>query len=343
MRESRDEAGTLQMSIGRACADGTAGVGLGASKANSMLYFLTTHEHTYTFSNFIEYCGAAFARRVKVLSYSELPQYRFVSPGVYVFADLERVTGSLQRAMLGHVWDRLAESGNARLFNDPRKTLGRLALLETLFDRGLNPYNARRVGDVSRQLRPPVFLRLADDHHGPRTQTLTDPAKIQTAGKVLLLGCPRPSAVMEVEFCDTRDAQGVCRKYAAYLIDGKILPRHLMMSTQWVVKANDLSTPDFEREQQEYLATNPHERALLECFAAAHVTYGRIDYSMLNSRVVTWEINTNPNLMRALKYYTPADLESHAGLWSTLRASLEALEATAPGGPMIDLQWERLA
>src|SRR5262249_42167607 len=40
----------------------------------------------------------------------------------------------------------------------------------------------------------------------------------------------------------------------------------------------------------------PHRQALGEIFQAAGIEYGRIDYSVLDGRIVTWEINTNPTI-----------------------------------------------
>ena len=74
----------------------------------------------------------------------------------------------------------------------------------------------------------------------------------------------------------------------------RILPRHLFFSRHWVVKDWSVLDDALLREEQQYLATNPHERQLREIFAAARIEYGRIDYSLRDGEMQVWEINTNP-------------------------------------------------
>jgi hypothetical protein len=66
-------------------------------------------------------------------------------------------------------------------------------------------------------------------------------------------------------------------------------------------------------EELDYLVSNPHEAALREIFALAGVGYGRIDYSMKDGRLVTWEINLNPTIGRGRRPSTgkvPPELEA---------------------------------
>jgi hypothetical protein len=55
------------------------------------------------------------------------------------------------------------------------------------------------------------------------------------------------------------------------------------------------------REELEYVQRNPHEEELREIFAIANIDYGRIDYSILDGKVQTWEINLNPTIGRGLR------------------------------------------
>ena len=52
------------------------------------------------------------------------------------------------------------------------------------------------------------------------------------------------------------------------------------------------------REEREYVFENPHERELRRIFEIARVEYGRIDYSVKDGVIQTWEINSNPTIGR---------------------------------------------
>ena len=96
------------------------------------------------------------------------------------------------------------------------------------------------------------------------------------------------------EFCHTADEHGVYRKYAAFIVGDAIVPRHLFFRRDWQVKRNQLTDDAFLDEERKYMETNPHERRLREIFAAAQISYGRVDYALLDGEIQVWEINTNP-------------------------------------------------
>ena len=60
-------------------------------------------------------------------------------------------------------------------------------------------------------------------------------------------------------------------------------------------------TPAMVHDELNYVTQNPHEEQLLKIFALAQVEYGRIDYSIKNGKVQTWEINLNPTICRGLR------------------------------------------
>ena len=91
--------------------------------------------------------------------------------------------------------------------------------------------------------------------------------------------------LLVVEFCDTKDEHGVYRKYSAYKIGDRVLPRYLECSRDWMVKW-DWRIFDRVRADEEtrYLETDPHEAWIREIFALARIDYGRIDYGVLDWR-----------------------------------------------------------
>src|SRR5436853_745492 len=65
-------------------------------------------------------------------------------------------------------------------------------------------------------------------------------------------------------------------------------------------------------EEQDYVLSNPHEARLAEIFQAGRIDYGRIDYSLKDGRIQTWEINLNPTIGRGLRPATtkiPGELD----------------------------------
>jgi hypothetical protein len=63
----------------------------------------------------------------------------------------------------------------------------------------------------------------------------------------------------------------------------------------WMLKYEvEEASPEIVSEEIEYVRTNPHRERLERIFDVAGVEYGRIDYSLAQDRIQTWEINLNP-------------------------------------------------
>ena len=240
-----------------------------------MIYYLVTRPHAYTVAAFVQGWGSALAGRILVAPYdglfagNALPQ-----GGTYVFADLDRLSAD-ERERLVPVRDGL----RGRVLNDPRRSLLRYELLRQLHGRGVNAFGVWRRGETP--ARQPVFLR-------PEAGFLRTAPPLQAAVPVI------PEGQLAVEFCDTADAAGVYRKYGAYVVGERIVPRHVFFSRDWLVKSADLRDPGYLAEELDYVRGNPHAAALLEVCRLAHVQWGRVDYSLLDGRIQVWEINTNP-------------------------------------------------
>ena len=106
--------------------------------------------------------------------------------------------------------------------------------------------------------------------------------------------------LLVVEFCDTADANGLYRKYAAFKVGNAIVPAHMMAGDRWMIKASgDQPTVELAEEGLRYVEENPHEEWLRKVFTIAGADYGRIDYGVLNGRPQVWEVNLNPTVGRA--------------------------------------------
>jgi hypothetical protein len=210
---------------------------------------------------------AAATLGVRLLRYLGAPRRR--RPGTYIFADLEQLSpGELQKAAV--VWQALAGAGaGVRLVNHPARSMRRYELLRTL-------------------------------HAGPISPLLRTRGELEAAVDVYHRQGEVRDGLMIVEFCDTADADGIYRKYSAFVIGDHVFVKSVMFSRHWIQKHRDLDEPGMLREERQYVEENPHEEALREIFRLAGIDYGRMDYGLLHGKVQVWEINTNPVITGSL-------------------------------------------
>jgi hypothetical protein len=129
-----------------------------------------------------------------------------------------------------------------------------------------------------------------------------------------------------VEFCDTSDSSGIFRKYSAFRVGQHIIPGHLLFSRYWMQKRPDLIDPSKVEEEHRYLRDNPHRAQLLRLFQVAGAEYGRIDYGISPSGIQTWEINTNPVIMREPWQYSPGRLPNARRYAQALLRAFEEID-----------------
>ncbi len=269
----------------------------------------------------------------RVVHYDFLPLLRRVHPGICIFSDIDR----LDPAETTHV-ERLCDVlidrfGPSLVANHPREVLRRFELLRTLWARGVNRFCAFRSDARSDDIRFPAFLRCANDHGGPLTGILHSPGEHRGAlGRLASAGTDL-SHVITIEFCDTRDPDGLYRKYSAFLVGGQLIPGHVIVSPDWVTK--DSRPEPLREEERQYLARNPHREELLCIFRIAGIDYGRIDYGLLEGRIQVWEINTNPVLIQEREKYSSDKLTVKQELVDRLSQAFLDLHGrmeSVPGG-----------
>jgi hypothetical protein len=298
-----------------------------------VIHFLTTPESADTIRVYLKVAGAGLGGRLAPMTYPELFAARALPTGTYCFADLELLS-DVEGARAAQRWQELADRG-CRLLNHPTRSLLRLDLLRELRRRGINRFSAYRLtdpADAEQTKQFPVFLRTMNDHKGSLSPLLESPAALRAATENLRLSGARLDDKLVVEFCDTAGPGGVYRKYGAFVVGDRILPRHLFFSPHWVVKDWNLLDETLLREEQDYLATNPHERQLREIFALARIEYGRIDYSFRGDAMQVWEINTNPIIigMGPSRQSPPAPSGVAARVRAALRPAWSRLTARVP-------------
>ena len=275
-----------------------------------MIHYVATDTGSFSIRYYLAEEGRALADRVRVVTYEELPRLRELPRGVWVFTDVDQLGGPLLEVALV-VRDRLRDAG-VRILNDPREALSRIDLLRAAHGAGLNDFRvwpasqvsfaptAGRAGVVNAaDIRFPAFVRYANRHIGNLTPLVQSPRDLEKAVATLMGNGARRADLLIVEFCDTRDHEGIFRKYSAYLIGDRVVPRYLECSRDWMVKW-DARIFDRVRAAEEvrYLDTNPHEAWIRDVFHLARIEYGRVDYGVLSGRPQVWEINTNSTIGR---------------------------------------------
>ena len=295
-----------------------------------MIYYLTSERNARLMQVFLAGMGRGLARRIKIVPCEHLlsaTQVR-VPFGTYVFTSFGQSLGSrtppsaLRKRVIALHAALLERLGPERVLNDPQHSLRRLGLLQALSHAGLNRFRAYPALDRDPGMRFPVFLRheLGTLWQAP---TLIEDAETYAA-QVRVVKDPE---VLAIEFCDTADAQGRYRKYGCFVVGGRIVPRHLFVSHNWLVKAADIVDAAVVDEELAYLAGNPHELALRQVCKLARIDYGRIDYALLDGQPQVWEINTTPQIVNDPKHDVPQRQIVHA---TFAQAFCEALDAIDP-------------
>lgn len=310
-----------------------------------MIHVLLTGRHDYTITTFLASGGKALAPTLCARAWSAVFRQRTLPAGTYILSDFDRLRPhALRRACA--VADALEASDAARLYNHPARVLGRFELLRRLHADGWNPFSVHRLDALPDSVRFPVFVRMASDHQGPRSALLHSRAAVEAAADALARRRKPRDDMIVVEFQETIDERGQYRKYGAFRVGDRIVPRHLFFGRQWQRKApaNHL---DWQFDEEEaYLRDNPHEQELLQIFTMAGIDYGRIDYALVADRVCVWEINTNPMISIDLDATTGRPGAMNALFHASFREAMLAIDTEGVGE--IDVRgtrpriWKRL-
>ena len=270
-----------------------------------MIWYVVTREYFHTVIEYFGTYGGTFSARPRIVFYDQLARARRLPSGTYIFSDIERLTpAAAERA--AQVWRDLSAAGeHVRLLNHPTRSLRRYELLRALYEDGVNAFNVYRLTDQSTPERFPVFLR-REEHGGYISPLLADPAALAAeAADLDRRGQSREDKLI-VEFCDTADAEGLYRKYSAFVVGAQVIPAHIFFARHWLAKqvSADKHSSAMLEEERCYIHENPHADALITYARRACIEYGRIDYSVVQGSLQIWEINTNPQL--------PVPLHRHA-------------------------------
>lgn len=270
-----------------------------------MITFFATKKKRKIIGWFLQNWPNPSADSFQVIAYEDLPLIRSITPGVYIFSDLDRAHGVHFTNILQLTKFLETSFGRGVIINHPEHILLRFNLLERLGRNNLNKFKVFSCTNECGPFRFPVFIRYRNDHNGPLTELLFTRDEYMACVVELCNSKINLDDLMVIEYCDTCSADKLFRKYSSFIIGDKIIPGHMIFTRHWVAK--DCDTPIMS-EVNEYLSSNPHETELRRIFNMAGVNYGRIDYSLYRGKIQTWEINTNPVLVKKRNDYTALTL-----------------------------------
>lgn len=315
-----------------------------------MIHFVVPREQAFAIRDFLGSWGERLAPRFSILHYEDLAAARSLPSGAYILSSLDQLRPA-GLDLVASIADQIIRQGSGvRLLNRPRRTLLRLELLTALHHEGLNPHRAVRGDGELWNLRYPVFVREEHGHNGTLTALLHTPRELAEGLGLTVARGYRLSDLLVVEFCDTADASGYYRKYAAFIIGSRVVARGLAYGRAWMLKARATEfSPAMLEEERQYVLGNPHEAQIRRIAGIAGVEYGRIDYAMKGGQVVTWEINLNPTIGRRPggSSIMPPELRelraSTREAWiSGLVSAFEEIDPVGTGLPGIAITpWER--
>ncbi len=260
-----------------------------------MILYVCRARHRYTIDKFLSAVPAERQGMLGVMTYEDMFATLLIPPANLIFTDFDRLSQYELEVAAAAAEQMRSAYPEARILNHPARFLQRHELLTHLWHSGINPFRSARLELPLPELSYPVFLRREGDAEGPETSLLPDRAALDLAlADMRARGIPLRGR-LAVEFCSCADKDGLFRKYGAFRIGDRILPQHLQISENWVVKSNsNRLTEAHLAEEMDYILTNPHNDVLKQIMDMAGADFGRIDYTMVDGRIIVFEINSNP-------------------------------------------------
>ncbi|TPL03120.1 MULTISPECIES: hypothetical protein [unclassified Mesorhizobium] len=291
-----------------------------AAATSAPIYYLCTQRHAYTIGVFLGYYHHGLGDLLRIIPYEKIDRLGRTATGNFIFTDFERLSAAQLQAASQLHQSISAQDPAALLLNNPAKVPGRFDLLKRLEAAGLNAFDVHRLDDRHAIRRFPVFVRWESRHDPPLTGLLDSAGALDAAIAGLPPKIRRNPDLMIVEYGAVPSSDGRFRKYSAYKVGPTIYPQHCFINENWYIKFPSTRFTEADRaESRAYVAENPHASQIERAFDLAGIDYGRIDYGIVDGRVQTFEINSNPTVLArppnwdaAVNYSKYAEMHAHA-------------------------------
>lgn len=271
-----------------------------------MIFYICNRQHAYTQASLLLYYRADLQDFLRFVPYDEVVLLPAVARGIAIWSDMDRL-GQAEIADGSNLSQQMGlEQPHLVQLNHPGKSLQRFDLLRVLRAEGINDFGVYRPDALPDEIRYPVFLRdeVGAAYKAPRL--LQSRAELDKAlAELEQLNFVRP---MVVEFGSRPGSDGCYRKYSAYRIGDRSYAQHCFASAEWFIKdpGRGLSGGLLD-EHLAYVRDNPHAAALMPIFERAGISYGRVDYTIVDGRIQVFEINTNPTVLS----YPPTPFDTY--------------------------------
>lgn len=310
-----------------------------------MVIFLTTPIGAGHIQGVIRRYDASQSRHFQEMTYADLVRRGRAPRGTaYVFTDRQRMSEPFLRTA-SELWRQLESAGGVRLYSKPESQMTRFDLMRKLAETGVNAFNVYRPAEFDRDgIRYPVFLRLDNDHSGPKSPLIGDRERLALETKRLIAAGVDPRQILAVEFLRTCDEAGIYRKYGAMRIGDRVICQHVISASDWNVKADvRIRTDEAMEESDDYFRANPHAEELRPIFELSGIEFGRADYGLADGRIQVWEINDNPVIAGGPWRPDHTQIMTKLDKGPTWFGAFAALAEGVPKGPEIELDIDRLA
>jgi hypothetical protein len=204
-----------------------------------------------------------------------------------------------ERRLAGQFYRHINAQGSGFCaLNDPASGMGRYRLLRTLYQRGINQFNAYLATEQFDDLRLPAFVRSASMSLPPLTGLLSGRTELASEIERLTACGHPPEDLLIIELCGEPFVPGLWRKQAEYRFGDHYISSPSIYSAEWYVKRSTQAVvPDAILEyDRDVVRTNPFEALARQVFSIANVEYGRIDIGFAGGRPQVYEVNYNPDL-----------------------------------------------
>ncbi|TDQ61926.1 hypothetical protein ATL17_3030 [Maritalea mobilis] len=230
-------------------------------------------------------------------TYSWLFRTRRLPAATYIFTFIDRLHPR-ERRLASKIYHHINEAGAGfKALNDPAAAKNRYRLLRTLYDHGVNQFNAYLASDAPQPNRFPVFVRHLSVSLPPLTQLLENQDALDDALTELeQKGEPLDDLVV-IEFCAVPYQGEFYAKLAAYRIDQTISFNMMLFDEKWYVKYRDVDhmPPDASAFEAKLMKENAFQDEVRRVFELANIEYGRVDFGLVEGRPQFYEINFHPH------------------------------------------------